>query len=149
MALHSNLNTAYEHNVTETKQCVGFARNWLEANKGVTFSQVNYAFEIWESIYSYKRLIDGVVLKVDNRINGSRYFPEMGDLIIYQKNFFGTGHVAVVKSINKSTNLIDVVEQNYKEQYQSPKQQRKIKFLMKGERCCLQEPHILGWKHCK
>ena len=115
----------------------------------MTFSQVATAFDIWESIISYKRLVDGALLKVVNRINGSHYLPQLGDLIIYHREFYGTGHVAVVTNVNESTKTISVVEQNYKEQYQSPDQQRTIKFLTNNRGYWLQEQHILGWKHRK
>jgi CHAP domain len=138
-----------DHSATGVIQCVGFARHWLEANKGVTFSQVATAFDIWESINSYKRLVDGALLKVVNRINGSCYLPQLGDLIIYHREFYGTGHVAVVKNVNERAKTISVVEQNYKEQYQSPVQQRKIRFLTNNRGYWLQEQHILGWKHRK
>lgn len=127
-------------------QCVGFARHWLEMNQGVTFPQVAIAFDIWESINSYKRLIDGVMLKVVNRINGSRYMPQLGDLIIYHREFYGTGHVAVVKEVNETAKTIHVVEQNYMERHQSLDQQRQITYSTGGRGCWLQERYILGWK---
>jgi len=130
-------------------QCVGFARHWLEVNKGVTFHQVAIAFDIWKSINSYKRLIDGAVLKVANRINGSRYLPQPGDLVIYHREFYGTGHVAVVMDVNENTKTISVVEQNYKGRHQSPYQQRQIKLLSNNRGYWLQEQHILGWKQLK
>ena len=138
-----------DHSATGDIQCVGFARHWLETNEGVTFSQVAIAVDIWESINTYKRLVDGALLKVINRINGSCYLPQLGDLIIYHREFYGTGHVAVVKNVNERAKTISVVEQNYKAQYQSTDQQRQIRFLYHNGGYWLQEQHILGWKHCK
>jgi glutathionylspermidine amidase/synthetase len=128
-------------------QCVGFARNWLEVNRGVTFSQVVIAFDIWKSINSYKRLIDGVFMNVHTRLNGSRFLPCIGDLIIYHRDFFGTGHVAVVKKVDKTQKTVSVIEKNYMDYYQELDQQRQIPFTTDGKNYWLQEQHILGWKH--
>jgi hypothetical protein len=134
---------------TDNRQCVGFARHWLEVNKGVTFPQVAIACDIWESINSYTRLIDDAQLTVVNRKNGGRHLPQAGDLIIYHRAFYGTGHVAVVKTVNETVQTISVVEQNYRERQQSPHQQRHIPFSINSKIYWLQEPHILGWKHIK
>lgn len=138
---------ANDLSTTGVIQCVGFARYWLEINQGVTFPQVDNAFDIWESINSYRRVIDGVMLKVINRINGCRYLPQLGDLIIYHQGFYGTGHVAVVQEVDETAKTIHVVEQNYMGRNRLPDQQRLISFSTSGRGYCLQEQHILGWKH--
>jgi len=136
-----------EQRIRLTTQCVGFARNYLEINLGLSFSQVDLASDIWNQINSYRCLSDGCQLEVINRRNGDCYLPEPGELIIYNKKHQGTGHVAVVTHVNAADNNIYVAEQNYMSNYQAPEHRRLISFIQRGNKYDLQESGILGWKH--
>ena len=133
--------------VSGTAQCVGFARRWLEINKGLSFPEVKKAADIWHQVSHYHQLTDNTLLKVSNRNNGHTQPPHYGDLIIYDHHLNGTGHVAVVTAFDQLTKMISVVEQHYMNCYQSPGQKRHIPFLKINNGFRLQHKHIVGWKH--
>ena len=140
-------NRVLELTVSGTAQCVGFARRWLEINRGLTFPDVDKAADIWLQVTHFNQLTGNQQLEVSNRSNGSIQPPRYGDLIIYNRRFGGTGHVAVVTAFDQDLKSISVVEQNYMNRYQSPGQQRQIPFLKIDNGFRLQQEHIIGWKH--
>lgn len=92
-------------------QCVEYARRWLIENKHKTFSDVEYAYHIWnlkyaEDIDTKKKV---PLLKFKNRHSTTR--PQIGDLLIYSNKLAVTGHVAVIVGIDN--NSVTIAEQNY------------------------------------
>ena len=85
-------------------QCVEFARRYLIINEGITFSDVDSAFEIPKAQF---KTLNGVLVKMSNDL-------KQGSLIVWSKcNERGLtdGHVAVVSFITPFG--VTVVEQNY------------------------------------
>ena len=95
-------------------QCVEFARRWLYVNKGVVFSDVRAAADIWSCHFVTDVEVPGMRHPFQNIPNGSYVLPQMGDLIIYDKRpWMPYGHVSVIVGINLHTQQIKIAEQNY------------------------------------
>lgn len=85
-------------------QCVEYARRYLIVRHGITFSDVNNAYEIPRA--KFTKLNGNTIIMNNNLIIGS--------LIVWQQYYENDGyegHVAVVTSI--SSKGIHVAEQNY------------------------------------
>ena len=92
-------------------QCVEFARRWLIVSLGISFGSIDYAFEI----FSISKGIaleggDAQVLAINNK---NKNWPKVGDLLIWNRGYYGTitGHVAVVLHVEK--NRLAIGEQNF------------------------------------
>ena len=127
-------------------QCVEYARRWLLVNYSLVFDSVNTAADIWEQINEYKEPGFGDKVAVNTYRNGSKKIPERGDLLIYGRELFLTGHVAVVVSTDKMNNLVYVAEQNYKNKKWPSNYSRAISYNKKDDRYWLQDKFIIGWK---
>jgi glutathionylspermidine amidase/synthetase len=85
-------------------QCVEYARRYLQTIRGITFDDVDFAFEIPRAKFT---TLNGIGIKKTNDL-------EVGGLIVwpkYYKNNAPDGHVAVISAVQ--SNGIYVVEQNY------------------------------------
>jgi len=89
-------------------QCVEFARRYLIMKEGITFSDVDSAFEIPKAQF---KTLNGVLIKMSNDL-------KQGSLIVWPKGYekgyekiSPDGHVAVVSFITPFG--VTVVEQNY------------------------------------
>lgn len=127
-------------------QCVEYARRWLLINKGMVFGDVDLAIDIWDSIHFYTRVSDAEKIPLESFPNGSAQPPERGDLLIYAKTLFGTGHVAVVVSINIETETVEVAEQNFTNLPWSDKYSRNLELINRNGRYWLLDPFLIGWK---
>lgn len=86
-------------------QCVEFVRRYLIIKHGVTFSDVDSAFQIPNAKFTR---LDGTHIKMEHDLI-------VGSIIVWAKNIkqkMPDGHVAIVKSITPTG--ITVVEQNYR-----------------------------------
>jgi hypothetical protein len=126
-------------------QCVEFARRWLMHNRGLTFGDVDTAADIW-AIDSFTRLSDGSKVPVTNQLNGSNALPHTGDLLIYAKEYLGTGHAAVVLEVDRNKRLIRVGEENYQNKKWPANYARSIEFIARNGRYWLLDAYLLGWK---
>ncbi|MBT7444262.1 MAG: CHAP domain-containing protein, partial [Methylococcales bacterium] len=127
-------------------QCVEFARRWLLKRKGVVYGDVDVAADIWDKISHFKRISDGHLLPTINYEIGSTAPPQVGDLLVYAKAYKGTGHVAVVLSVDANKQVLQVGEQNYLNTEWPSTHARKIHWLKRGGRYWLLDPYLLGWK---
>ena len=85
-------------------QCVEFVRRYLIINHGVTFSDVDSAFEIPDAQFTR---LDGTPIKMENDL-------KVGSIIVWSKNYEKNspyGHVAIVSAITPTD--ITVKERNY------------------------------------
>ena len=85
-------------------QCVEFVRRYLIINHGVTFSDVDSAFEI---PHAHFMTLKGTPIQMKNDL-------KVGSIIVFHKNYkknLPHGHVAIVSDITPSE--ITVIEQNY------------------------------------
>ena len=154
VAAFSNCNAAcvvYEPNRVDGTftgiqwQCVEYARRWLLINHGVVFGDVDIAADIWGHD-QVTRVADGASLPLSSYVNGSKELPQVGDLLIYAREFLGTGHVAVITEVDANTGRIAVAEQNYLNDAWSGEHARHIEMLLRDGQYWLLDPFLLGWK---
>ena len=126
-------------------QCVEYARRWLLVNSGVVYGDVDIAADIWNLEYVN-------VPNQDKRfqfrgfVNGSAETPRRGDLLIYSKAFYGTGHVAVVLRVDADQEHILVGEQNFDNKKWLDEYAREIAFVNHDNGVWLLDAYIIGWK---
>jgi glutathionylspermidine amidase/synthetase len=123
VAFHEDIYTGFKY------QCVEFARRWLVINAGITFGDVNMAYEIFGirgftsprpvqaaaandddgGQYEEQLLVPLAVREVNG---GSKHRPVCGSLLLWHPaGFFRhTGHVAVVTAATDA--YVRVAEQN-------------------------------------
>jgi glutathionylspermidine amidase/synthetase len=85
-------------------QCVEFVRRYLQVKRGITFSDVDSAFEIPNVQFT---TLNGVLVHPTNEL-------KVGSIIVWSKNLedkYIDGHVAIVTSVTPTG--VTVVEQNY------------------------------------
>ena len=126
-------------------QCVEYARRWLLKEQGVVFGDVDIAADIW-GIAHVNNPHSNQTLKFDSVVNGSATLPQRGDLLIYGKEYLGTGHVAVVVSIDEERNTIQVAEQNYANTKWQQNYAREIAYINIDNRFWLLDSYLVGWK---
>lgn len=126
-------------------QCVEFARRWLLQKQGVIYGDVDTAADIWK-LTTITRVADNKSLPFDSYINGATVAPQVGDLLIYTKEFLGTGHVAVVIGIDKTAGMIKVAEQNFSNNKWPADYARTVDFVEKEGKYWLLDAYLLGWK---
>merc|ERR1739841_70863 len=96
-------------------QCVEFARRWLLMNKGYTFSDIPMAYHIME--------LRNVTIQVGERKgeelplwacrNGGRAWPQVGSMLIWDRSYDQTGHVAIITEV--TSEYVRVAEQNFED----------------------------------
>lgn len=82
-------------------------------------------------------------------VNGSSQPPRVGDLLIYARAFYGTGHVAVVTAVDLKKGVIKVAEQNYNNKPWPGDYARSVELYKKSKHYWLLDAYILGWKHAE
>lgn len=125
-------------------QCVEFTRRWLIQNRGLTYGDVDVAADIW-TLKELTRLSDQSPVPLTRFENGARRIPLRGDLIVYGREFLGTGHSAIVLQVDGKAGLIRVGEQNFKNQKWPGNYSRAIPLIHQHGRYWLLDAYILGW----
>ncbi len=126
-------------------QCVEYARRWLLQELGVVYGDVDIAADIWDLENVINPLTDEAHL-FNSIVNGAKAKPQRGDLLIYGREYLGTGHVAVVVAINEQQSTVQVVEQNYLNLKWSNNFARTIPYVNHSERYWLLDAYLIGWK---
>lgn len=92
-------------------QCVEFARRWLYLNRGLVFTDVPMAYDIF-ALRHLRRVEDDALLPLQAFANGSKRMPEAGALLIWAAGgeFDVTGHVAVITEV--LSDKVRIAEQN-------------------------------------
>jgi len=125
-------------------QCVEFARRWLLIERGAVYGDVDVAADIWHKIDHLTRVPGDAAIPLENHENGSKTPPKIGDLLIYGREFEGTGHVAVITGITAEG--VEVAEQNFANLAWNGTHARTIPMIRHGEGYWLLDPYLLGWK---
>jgi glutathionylspermidine amidase/synthetase len=128
-------------------QCVEYARRWLLINKGAVYDEVDTAADIWNKIDHLTHVATKTKLPLETHVNGAKIPPQAGDLLIYARAFYDTGHVAVVTNVNYEKGEIEVAEQNYNNEPWHEDYARTIEFVNKEGNYWLLDGYLLGWKH--
>ncbi len=129
-------------------QCVEYARRWLLQQKQVVFGDVDIAADIW-ALEQVINPINKKTFSFESITNGAEKPPKLGDLLIYSEEYLGTGHVAVVVSVNEEQKTIKVAEQNFENKLWEEKYARSIKYIVNDERVWLLDQYLVGWKRAK
>lgn len=127
-------------------QCVEYARRWLLLNEKVVYGDVDIAADIWnlQSVHTPDKSQQFTFTSI---LNGSASANlQRGDLLIYAAAFLGTGHVAVVLSVDDKNQKIVVGEQNYTNKTWQQESAREISYLLNDERLWLLDSYLIGWK---
>lgn len=126
-------------------QCVEYARRWLLVNSGVVYGDVDIAADIWNLGHV---TVPNQETRFEFRgfVNGSTEIPRRGDLLIYSKAFYGTGHVAVVLQVDADQMHLLVGEQNFDNKKWPHKYAREITFVNHNNGVWLLDAYIIGWK---
>jgi glutathionylspermidine amidase/synthetase len=128
-------------------QCVEFARRWLLDNQGVVYGDVDTAADIWNKIQSVTRVADNRQFPLQPYLNGSPEPPQVGDLLIYAKEYLNTGHVAVVTEVDLKVGVIRVAEQNFLNQkWPANTYARQIDTVRRDGKYWVLDAYLLGWK---
>lgn len=125
-------------------QCVEYTRRWLVQNRGMTFGDVDVAADMW-ALNSLKRLSDEGAVPLKSYENGAKQGPQRGDLLVYGREYLGTGHAAIVLFVDRKKGKIYVAEQNYKNQKWPGSYARTIQYIRKDGRYWLLDAYLLGW----
>ncbi|MGD2053656.1 MAG: CHAP domain-containing protein [Gammaproteobacteria bacterium] len=128
-------------------QCVEYARRWLLINKGAVYGEVDTAADIWNKVDHLTHVATRTKLPLEAHVNGAKIPPQPGDLLVYARAFYDTGHVAVVTHVDYENGVIEVAEQNYNNQPWAGDHARTIEFVKQGNSYWLLDGYLLGWKH--
>lgn len=132
-------------------QCVEFARRWLYLNRGLVFTDVPMAYDIF-SLRHLRRVEDDALLPFQAFKNGCQKKPETGALLIWAAGgeFDVTGHVAVITEVLPEK--VRIAEQNLEHCKLPAGQQwcRELTLEQKDDggyylREALTDTHLLGW----
>ena len=127
-------------------QCVEYARRWLLVNNNVVYGDVDIAEDIWHVDF---------VQSPDNKnqfefasiVNGAKEENlQRGDLLIYSRAFYGTGHVAVILEVDDQKQIIRVGEQNFSNKVWQHDYAREIQYIKKNNSIWLLDEYLIGWK---
>lgn len=127
-------------------QCVEYARRWLLVNRGAVYGDVETASDIWREIDHLTHVASKKKIPLESFLNGSPQAPGVGDLLIYASALYNTGHVAVITRVDYEKGVIEVGEQNYKNDVWPDDYARAIKFIKNGDNYWLLDGYLLGWK---
>lgn len=125
-------------------QCVEFTRRWLIRNRGLTFGDVDVAADMWQ-LNALTRLSDQSPIPLKTYVNGSNMRPKRGDLLIYAKQYLGTGHAAVVLEVDQARGRVRVAEQNFNNKKWPGDYARSIDLIKKNGYYWLLDAYLLGW----
>ena len=124
-------------------QCVEFVRRWLIQTRNLTFSNVDYAYNIWDQ--ATFNPTDSNQQAVTSRFeNGSIPNLKKGDLLIYTREFRTTGHVAIIEEVSLSENFIKISEQNFNSEAWAENHSRAIPFVLKNDLIQITQKNLLG-----
>ena len=126
-------------------QCVEFTRRWLISQHGLTFGDVDVAADMW-ALKTLTKLSDQSSVALKTFENGAKQPPKRGDLLIYGREFLGTGHAAIVLQVDRKRGILLVAEQNLKNQKWPGNYARTIQLIQKNGRYWLLDAYLLGWK---
>ena len=127
-------------------QCVEYARRWLLVNKKVVYGDVDIAEDIWnlEFVHSPNKSKQYEFLSI---VNGGKHIDlQRGDLLIYSRAFYGTGHVAVVLDVDIKNKIVRVGEQNFSNLAWKDNFSREIQFIENNDQTWLLDKYLIGWK---
>ena len=126
-------------------QCVEYARRWLLQQHGVVYGDVDIAADIWQ-IDHVSNPNTGELYKFDSFVNGSESKPSKGDLLVYGKEYLGTGHVAVIVYADYDNGILHLAEQNYANNRWVKNYARDVSLISNNGKFWVLDSYLIGWK---
>ena len=120
----------------EKWECVEFVRRFLMITRGITFDEIDHAYDIFN--LPYFQTLDGVKIPIVILRNDGKNKPQTGDILVWSKDVDDRrhGHVAIVVETKESGDVL-IAEQNWEnEEWGGHNHSRVIQ---------LNEPSLLGW----
>jgi hypothetical protein len=111
----------------------------------VVFGDVEIAASIWD-VTEVENPTTKQKYKFDSIVNGAHAMPARGDLLIYSKEYLGTGHVAVITAVNSEAQTIHVAEQNFFNTKWQANYAREIPYTIFKDRIWILDSYLVGWK---
>ena len=139
------VNNIYVNNIyTGLKwQCVEFARRYLIINYNITFNSIDNAYNIFDLPY-FISLKNNMIIPIRKYVNGSKTPPMKDSLLIWNRYYKNTGHVAIITNIDNTT--ITIAEQNYNNNsWNGNNYSRKLKIVFDNGMYYIASNNILGW----
>lgn len=99
----------------EKWQCVEFARRWLLINYGYTFGDVPMAYHILDErhVTMQRGPQRGERKPLWACHNGGGVKPRVGNMLIWDRSYDGTGHVAIITEVG--ADYVRIAEQNFED----------------------------------
>merc|ERR1712232_67975 len=96
-------------------QCVEFARRWLLVNYGYTFSDIPMAYHIMQLNHVTMQTgpQSGEHLPLFACHNGGPVKPQVGSMLIWDRSYDQTGHVAIITEVGED--YVRIAEQNFED----------------------------------
>jgi len=140
---NSNKNNYINNIYTGLKwQCVEFARRYLIINYNITFDSIDNAYNIFDLPY-FISLKNNMMIKINKYVNGSKTPPMKDSLLIWNRYYKNTGHVAIITNIDND--IITIAEQNYNNNsWNGNNYSRKLKIVFNNGYYIMNN-NILGW----
>ncbi len=127
-------------------QCVEFVRRWLVLRRGLLLPPIEIAADLW-NLSSVLRLEDMTDCPLSTFRNGSEARPVVGDILVYDKRFRNTGHIAIVTAVDHVAGSLAIAEQNHHNTMWEQNYARTIPFVHEGNNVTLEDGSFLrGWK---
>ena len=125
-------------------QCVEYARRWLMQQRGLSFGDVDVAADIW-ALKSLQRLSDQTEVLLKAFENGAQQRPRRGDMLVYGREYLGTGHAAIVLQVDTARGRLYVAEQNFNNRKWSGRYARSIPLIRRDGQYWVLDAYLLGW----
>jgi len=79
--------------------------------------------------------------------NGSERPPSVDDLLVYGREYLGTGYVAAITAVDEAGGTLRVAEQNFANAAWPGDYARELPLLKRGNRYWVLDAYLLGWEH--
>ncbi len=92
-----------------------------------------------------------LISRLKNRLliflNGDKQHGlQRGDLLIYSRAFYSTGHVAVVLKVDEEKQRLYLGEQNFDNNIWQGDYARDIPYIRRENEIWVLDPYLIGWK---
>lgn len=133
----NNINYVNGYPTGRRWQCVEFVRRFLMITKGITFDEIDNAYEIF-NLSSFQSLKGDSKIPIIKIKNNKNILPQKGDILVWSQyvDDIGWGHMAIVTDVDNKGNVF-IAEQNWDNEWTDNNYSRKIRIE--------DDKYIIGW----